>query len=205
MKLEDKVSLAEDLVSAACAAPGLPWVILGVDPGLSGAMAFLCPSLDLSIVFDMPTVKVAKGNSKRQEYDYAGILQVMRPAVMAKRDKKIRLGACVEKTAPVVLGQRDSRRGKKFNISTVAVHSMGWSSGMWALYLQAVCTWEMPVPMVWKSHFKLSGPNRGKADSLRLATRLFPEAAERYLTAKSHHDRAEALLLAEYFRVTRSV
>lgn len=53
---------------------------------------------------------------------------------------------------------------------------------------------ELVLPQVWKTHFRLRGD---KEASRRLALRLIPESAP-FLTRKLDHNRAEALLLAQY-------
>lgn len=53
-------------------------------------------------------------------------------------------------------------------------------------------------PQVWKRHYRLVRKDRdGKEDSRQLALQLFPNAAPS-LARKKDHDRAEALLLANY-------
>ena len=51
-------------------------------------------------------------------------------------------------------------------------------------------------PVTWKKHYKIS---KEKEVSRALAINLFPEAAH-MLSRKMDHNRAEALLIAEYGR-----
>lgn len=67
--------------------------------------------------------------------------------------------------------------------------------------IDAVCALvQCPVsyvrPQEWKKHFGLSA---NKDDAVALAKRLFPEAKD-YLKRVKDHGRAEALLIAEFWR-----
>lgn len=53
------------------------------------------------------------------------------------------------------------------------------------------------VPQKWKAHFRLSG--KAKDASRERAIQLYPEALA-WLSLKKHHGRADAILLARYFR-----
>lgn len=99
-----------------------------------------------------------------------------------------------------------SRDGQDCEVVVEAVHSMpgqGVSSsfkfGM--AFGQAVslaqrfhAPWHLVAPRVWK---KAMGLSSDKNESLEMARELWPEAP---LKLKKHVDRAEALLMAEYWR-----
>ncbi len=53
------------------------------------------------------------------------------------------------------------------------------------------------APITWQKEFKIKKAD--KEQSMKIARQLFPQAATR-LTLKGHHNRAEALLIAEYGR-----
>lgn len=184
-------------------------VYVGIDPGYHGAIAFLCGHHYL--VMDIPayevdrkrTVKVKKEagqehvgprtrtvKGKATRFDNVGICAIFK----ALRPLRDRASVCLE----VAQIQAVSRGGKakKFgnDLRTAALAYGGYM--MWPLFLYSrgyslnECT-----PNVWKKSFKLTG--KDKESSRHLALKLFPKAA---ITRKGDHDRAEALLLAEYLR-----
>lgn len=64
-----------------------------------------------------------------------------------------------------------------------------------------VCGLNLPISFVtppkWKAHFRLTGSQ--KDASRERAIQLYPEALA-WLNLKKHHGRADAILLARYFR-----
>jgi hypothetical protein len=74
--------------------------------------------------------------------------------------------------------------GRSFGIVLGTVSALGFA-------------YNLVSPQKWKREFDLIGAD--KDASTWLAKKLFPGAAE-FMTKKSHHGRAEALLLAEYGR-----
>lgn len=213
MKYEDSLQLVLAFRDRAVEENGI--VILGIDPGITGAMALSLVSRDgkrvlKTAVMDIPTTQIKKNSGKgRSEYDHTGILGLLKPLLVANRKGRLELHACIEKTAPNVGMQSRIRAamiakktGKKARVfagdTPITAFSMGWSGGMWPLFLQS---WNVSltlvVPATWKGHLKLH--RQDKEASRQMATRQFPKLAIRYLSAKSHHNRAEALLLVIYY------
>lgn len=98
--------------------------------------------------------------------------------------------------------------GRDFEIVSEDVHSMP-NQGISSTYrfgravgaIEAVCaalpgTWHIVSPQRWKRDMGL--PSEKEA-CRSVAINLFPEAKQ-YLDKKKHHNRAEALLIAEWFR-----
>jgi len=160
-------------------------VYIGIDPGMEGAFGFRHPvDPSLSTAADIPTVKVetskktAKGNAcKRTKFDLGGCLAIW---------QEIQASG-VQVVVALEHGQaRNTDNG-------LTGYSVGCGYFMWPLFLMSmgiVC--EELIPSVWKRKMGLLG--KDKEDSRLLAQRLFPHAP---LTNKCHHNRAEALLLAE--------
>lgn len=189
-------------------------VYVGIDPGVSGAIAFVCgPDY---LVIDMPvytvsrtrSVKIPKkamtpGGPKTKTvkgetslYDFDKIVEVFK----ALRPVRRRVHACVEIAKPMVNNPAWKGKGRfkgSANIRTAYLVGVGF--GMWPLFLaQKGYPREEVEPAVWKKALGLTG--KDKDASLKKAKAWFPKAA---LTAKKHHGRAEALLLAEYYRRLR--
>jgi hypothetical protein len=146
--------------------------ILGVDPGVNGAVAFYTPDhANYITVEDMPVVD-----------------KHVSPAVLARRIAQMRpLTAVVEIAS--------TRPG----LSSSSVLKTGTGYGV---ILGVLAALEIPTHLVtpqrWKKHFRLDSD---KEKSRALAQRLWPEFAERFARAKDD-GRAEAALIARWFAET---
>jgi hypothetical protein len=142
--------------------------IMGVDPGLSGGVAFYFPvAPDRIIAEDLPTVG--------KEIDAATF------------------SARVRQMAPqLAIIERVASMPKQGVASTF---KFGASYGVIRGVLAAL---EIPVhlvaPSTWKRHFKLDSD---KEKSRALALRIFTKTPEHFARRRDHH-RAEAALLALY-------
>lgn len=213
MKYEESLGLVTAFKARAVEENGI--VILAIDPGISGALALSLVSRDgkrvlKTITCDIPTVTIKKNSGKgRSEYDHTGILGLLKPLLIATRKGKFEMHACIEKMAPNVGMQSRikaamiaKKTGQKVRVfagdTPITAFSMGWSGGMWPLFLQSWnVSMTLVVPALWKSAMRLSRTD--KEASRQMATRQFPKLATKYLSAKSHHNRAEALLLVLYY------
>lgn len=164
---------------------------VGIDPGMEGALAFYAPNSSNAnrlMIVDFPIYTTrseshSKGKrvvTQRNSYDYAGIVQLFDPLLNAPEKVVVAL----ERGQPM---QGDTGR---------TGFSIGVSYGMWPMYLTAFnVAWDEIMPAVWKRGMGLLGAD--KDASRRTASRLFP-AARQYFLCKKDHNRAEAVLIAEY-------
>lgn len=153
-------------------------LILGVDPGLGGALAYYnFKQKTLDALYDIPTTEDGKGNKAVDVYALAAIIQTH-----------------AEETLCAVI--EDVGAAPKQGLSST--FKFGRISGILA---GVVASSFIPIyfvkPAVWKVGMGLQsdGP-ASKGRSLDLAKSLFPEAIGQYFTLKKHHDRAEACLIA---------
>jgi hypothetical protein len=150
-------------------------MFLGIDPGLSGAVAVLDDDGALVCVHDTPilTLKVARGI--RHEYDVPGLVSLLAPYRGSQ--------------AHVILEKSQPMPGQ----GTRSMFTIGYGYGLWLGILGALRIPYTPVrPAVWKKAFS---PGTDKEASRHRAMQLFPSAD---LRRKKDHGRAEALLLAWY-------
>ncbi len=148
--------------------------ILGCDPGLTGAVALYDDALDLLVVKDAPTARIAVGKSKaRAVYvsaEYARIIRELSP------DR-----AVIEKVGGI--------RGQ----SASASFNFGRGAGLLEGILAAL---EVPVdfvpPNLWKSRLRVPP---GKDGSRLRASQIYPRYAHLFSRAKDD-GRAEAALIA---------
>jgi len=150
--------------------------ILGVDPGLSGAMAMLnAGAVD---VFDIPTTtRTVNKKEKRQidPYQLAAWLEIQRPLIKF---------AVVEQVG--TMPGQGVTSAFNFGFTTGCIHG-----------IIAACGIEIRTvpPQVWKRKYGLLGQN--KDASRGEASRRFPQFTHLW-QLKKHDGRAEAALLALY-------
>lgn len=180
---------------------------IGIDPGISGAIAFLnfLPGGSIDVWFeDMPVLKVAGSTRVRSEYDEDAIASKLRSGVAKAGGGPVLVAIEVQSAMP-------NFRAKKQQPGEPAgkpeAHSIGVSSSFaigtgWGV-LRGVCGGlGLPrvfvSPRTWKAKLMRDCPKEKDA-SIAVAKRMFPQSAE-HLARKKDHARAEALLIAEYAR-----
>lgn len=155
-------------------------ITIGIDPGLTGAVAVLEDGRFVGVE-DIPTVLKGTGSVKC-EVDASGLIRLLRS------------NCPVDVDVQVVLERVNAMPGQGVS----SVFSLGDSFGC---IRACVAANRYPLsyvaPGTWKKHFKLTSD---KELSRALATRLFPEAP---LNLKKHADRAEALLMARWLYETK--
>jgi hypothetical protein len=143
----------------------------GVDPGLSGAVAFVWPDAgrpaDRLAVFDAPLIG--------GEFDgvaFASILKERGPDMVAIEHAFSRPGQGVASTF---------KFGRTFGQAIGVIQTLRFR-------------YEFVSPSVWKKHFKIT-PSSPKDASRLVCRRLYPDAD---IPLKKHHGRADAILIAHY-------
>lgn len=157
-------------------------VYVGIDPGASGAIGWLCGSE--YCVTDIPTITIKRGNKNRTEPDLPGILQLFNMA--AELTYGIQRIKVLLEQCPVSAG-----RGSSYADVIINRHC-----AIWPLFIMSKQWSFADTDTRWK---KAMGLTLDKELSRRNASRLFPDAP---LVRVADHNRAEALLLAEYHRRT---
>ncbi len=160
-------------------------MIIGIDPGVSGAIAFLD---DFKVTtFDMPTM--ALGGKKRQ-VNAAELSKIIYGQVHQfglRRDSGRYMGSC---DAKAYLEQVSARPGQ----GVTAMFNFGVSYGIVQGVLAALKIPTVLVsPIMWKRRASLLGKDKDMARTM--AQRLFPDTD---LSLKKHVGRADAILIA-YF------
>jgi hypothetical protein len=158
--------------------------IIGIDPGISGAIALLEDG-KFAGAWAMPIeAKKTSGN----QVDAAALISV---ATEITEQHAPSLVAIERISAPPVFGKGAGRMGSGLASSM----SMGDSAGCARMFAALLgCRYEMVAPASWKKALKLG---RNKGHSIALAHRLYP-ASRKVITLKKHDGLAEALLIAHY-------
>ena len=157
-------------------------VVLGIDPGVNGAVAVLTEYG--SSVVDIPTFWVKKGKGRRQVYD----LPAFR-SLLATHDPTMVENVIVE-DVHAMPGQ-----------GVTSMFSMGYGVGVIHGLLTALnLPFELVTPQRWKKEVLAGFVSKDKKAAHVMAGRLFPHID---LGRRSDQGRAEALLIAEYGRRAR--
>lgn len=154
-------------------------MILGIDPGLNGALAFYEPMFDELEIVDMPTVEYKIGKRNHRQIDAHKLAHII-----AKRDQKGELDLAYLEfvSASPQMGVTSA-----FNFGKGYGVVIGVLAGQGVPYT--------PVrPSVWKP--SMNCPADKAAARLR-ASELMPQFAHLWPLAK-HDGRAEATLIARY-------
>lgn len=168
-------------------------VVIGIDPGVTGAVAVYCG--DQWIVEDCPTNIAVKRKTRRapkpsQSKSYKSKTHACDPAGMAAllteynyEDAQV----FVEKVGPM----------KGQGVTSMFGFGMGY--GIW---LGVLATLQLPytlvTPQAWKKEM-LIGVGQEKGASIARAKQLFPYLSD-CLTRAKDDGRAEAILIGEYGR-----
>lgn len=162
---------------------------VGIDPGLSGAVAVIDEKKNVIGCWDTPVIEVKKGKKKHREYVITEMASIL--SALLVEDKK----ACFDVQ---VAGLEHVHAMPKQGVHSM--FQMGMGLGVWMGIVAALgLPMEQVTPQAWKKSMMGVGIGNDKGASIVQAVRLFPKASN-LLSRKKDHGRAEALLIAEYFR-----
>ena len=151
-------------------------IYIGIDPGLSGAIAFLDTEKGVLSINDMPTLEVKRNNKAKKEVSPIGVAIFLGQTRDVSRAVLERVGA--------MPGQ-----------GVTSVFSFGRSVG---IIEGVLATMLIPVDIVTPQAWQKAAGVRGGKDGSRLrACELFPNYAELF-ARKKDDGRADAALMAWY-------
>lgn len=164
----------------------MPLNFVGIDPGLSGAVAILDEKGSLVKVLDTPVIELKKAKGKKRVHLEAEMATIL-------RDFNIFEGiACV--------GIENVHAMPKQGVTSM--FSMGTGFGIWIGILAALqIPYEKIEPRKWKSEMGIA-TGSDKSASIVRASQLFPTATFKKDRGRidTLDGRADALLLAEFLR-----
>ena len=151
-------------------------LIVGIDPGLSGAIAVLGPSGDLCDVIDMPTFEIVRNKSKKRDVDTVAFARI--------------IAELSGNASHVVVERVGAMPGQ-------GVTSMFAFGKCYGIIHGVIAADRLPVteytPQFWK---KKLGVQQGKDAARKRACELWPDRSEWFKRVKDD-GRAEAALIAE--------
>ena len=157
-------------------------IIVGIDPGLSGAIAIL-KDIKVLNIFDMPVM--AEGKKNKRQLNSAQLVNIIRENTNLKED------------IAVVVEQVNAMPGQ----GVTSMFNFGQSFGV----IKGVCSaLSLPIyfvrPTKWKKYFNLIKTN--KDASRTKVIEVYPEISAK-LSRKKDSNKADAILIARYFNDTQ--
>tara|TARA_B100000886_G_scaffold54240_1_gene33295 strand:+ start:4862 stop:5356 length:495 start_codon:yes stop_codon:yes gene_type:complete len=156
--------------------------IIGIDPGLSGAIAVLEDKRVLSI-FDMPVM--AEGKKNKKQLNSAQLVNILKENTKISED------------VAVVVEQVNAMPGQ----GVTSMFNFGQTFGA----IKGVCAaLSLPIffvrPSKWKKHFELI--NSAKDASRTKVIEMYPSLSNQ-LTKKRDVNKSDAILIARFYSETR--
>lgn len=161
--------------------------IIGIDPGVSGAVSLVTEGARYLVVHDMPTMQANKTGDKKQ-INVVELGKILRTILLENPDVR----AIMERVQPMpsIPGADGQRRG----MGAASAFTFGKSVGhIEAAILVLGIPVEFVMPAQWKRGMGLTA---NKEAARALAQQCFPEAP---LARVKDQGRAEALLIAKWF------
>ena len=156
--------------------------VIGIDPGLSGAIAILEDNKVLQI-FDMPVM--AEGKKNKRQLNSAQLVNRIKENTQESEEKA------------VVVEQVNAMPGQ----GVTSMFNFGQTFGA----IKGICAaLNLPIffvrPTKWKKHFELI--NSSKDSSRTKAIEMYPSLSNQ-LSKKKDVNKSDAILIARYYNETR--
>ena len=158
--------------------------IIGIDPGLSGAIAVLENNKVINI-FDIPVM--SEGKKNKRQLNSALLVNLLKENINK------------EEEVAVVVEQVNAMPGQ----GVTSMFNFGQTFGA----LKGICAaLELPIffvrPSKWKKHFELI--NSSKDASRTKAIEMYPKLSNQ-LSKKKDLNKSDAILIARFFSETRLI
>ena len=155
--------------------------IIGIDPGLSGAIAIL-ENYKVLNIFDMPVM--SEGKKNKRQLNSALLVNLLKQNIASDED------------VAIVVEQVNAMPGQGVTSMFNFGQTFGAIKGISA-------TLKLPIffarPSKWKKHFELI--NSSKDASRTKAIEMYPSFAEK-LSKKKDVNKSDAILIARFFSET---
>jgi crossover junction endodeoxyribonuclease RuvC len=162
-------------------------IYIGIDPGLSGAIAVINDTDNSVQLFDTPTTVVKSGKKNNNVYVESEIVKIL--SFYPTDNTKVGL----EKQFPMA-----GRDGRSQGLSST--FKTGYGFGMWVGMLSALkLPFDLLTSQKWKKAM-LDGMGKEKAASCVRAQQLYPDCELFTLRGRALDGRGDALLIATYIK-----
>ena len=176
-------------------------VQVGVDPGLTGAIAVFHPQERTAEFYDTPTVTVKSGKKFKNMMDTHAIVALLK-GISEGREVLV----TIEKVNAMPGWKNDPEHpGERVaaSMGVTSAFNFGYGFGIWIGVLTALgLPFQQVHPVTWKRRMLFDAGKEKDASRVK-AMQLFPKTAGD-LKLKKHHGRADALLIAAWAQATNS-
>lgn len=167
-------------------------IIVGIDPGLSGALALLGHDAQLLHLEDIPVMQRGTGGAKVVNQVNATALADLLRSLLEPYDKNECL-VMIEMAQSMPAAVKDKFGRVKILQGGASIFNTGHTAGVIEGVVAALrFPHRLVRPVEWKKAMKLTAT---KEQCRAHAQRLYPEAP---LHLVKHHNRAESILIARY-------
>ncbi len=175
-------------------------LIIGIDPGITGAVGAVDQYGRYIGFFDLPSVE--KKSSKK-----SGTKAKVKRKIDAKKMYECMIELIhdvpIDEVRVIIEGQaampppKNKKDDEQRSMGAASLMSLGHTHGMIEAVVQVMrLEYTTVYPREWKTYYKIPGEqNGGKKYALAVARMLFRDAP---LKLVKHHNRAEALLIAKF-------
>ena len=158
--------------------------VIGIDPGLSGAIAIMEDKKVLK-TYDMPVM--AEGKKNKRQLNSALLVSLLKENIVSHEE------------VAVVVEQVNAMPGQ----GVTSMFNFGQTFGA----IKGVCAaLDLPIffvrPSKWKKHFELI--NSSKDSSRTKAIEMYPKLSNQ-LTKKKDVNKSDAILIARFYSETRLI
>ncbi len=157
-------------------------LIIGIDPGISGAICFFKDG-EVKEIIDMPVM--AEGKKNKRQLNSAQLVNIIKENTQGSEEKA------------VVVEQVNAMPGQ----GVTSMFNFGQTFGA----IKGICAaLNLPIffvrPTKWKKHFELI--NSSKDSSRTKAIEMYPSLSNQ-LSKKKDVNKSDAILIARYYNETR--
>ena len=171
-------------------------VILGIDPGVSGAICVLKEGKVIEI-YEMPTM--IDGKKNKRQVNGAEVTNIFLKELNSLEQHEKSTDYKLEDKARVVVEQVSAMPGQ----GVTSMFNFGQSFGV----IKGVCAaLKLPIyfvrPVKWKKHFNLIKTN--KDASRTKVIEIFPHISSK-ISKKKDSNKADSILIAKYFEDVQNI
>lgn len=189
---------------------------VAIDPGVHGAIAAIgvvdwgqmgLGNADFQVIdpkagiviADMPVFHTVNPKGRNiPNYDPGLMYEVM----MALKDQSTLNGGMKVMVENITRAPKVPKAGQEYARGGFGDFSSGESRGIWRTVMAiGGIPFDWLTAATWRKHYKLKGGHKHKADGIPIAKRLFPEVANSLKRVSIDHNRADALLMANYVKM----
>lgn len=170
-------------------------IAIGVDPGLTGAIAAVCSQRGLIECDDLPVCPNGTASGAMRNWIDAQALDVLLQDWSSRHDfAREDVVGFIER--PIAMPGRPGGRGAPVQTIATQFDTFGVLRAMLQAHMRGRRPINVVDPKAWKALFGLKAD---KTEARDCCMRLYPSAP---VTLKKHHNRAEAILIAHWGKRT---